>query len=136
MAKVISIVGIILAALMGYWVYLGFFKPLPEVPTIAKKLGAHFEKSGIKVAPRTIRHGYHDLVAQVEYDIEDYPLGISLSVCKSVDSAKRHFASIKDSPNLNFSVQKGNLVLYLIYWKESDLTNKVLESFNTYDPST
>jgi len=136
MVKVISIVVLIIVGFALYWIYLGFFRPLPELPTVAKELESHFKKFGLKVSPKTIRQGYHDLVAQVEYDFEDYPLGISLSICKSVVSANKHFASIQDNPNLNFPVQKGNLILFLVYWEESDLTNKVLEAFGTFNPNT
>ncbi len=136
MIKVLGLVGAVVVALATYYVYLGFFKPIAPVPSVAYELAAHFSRYGIVVNPSSIRHGYSDLEAAVDFTFKDRPLPISVSVCDSLESAKKHFLAAKGSPNLNYPAKNGQLVMYLVYWEESEFTNKKLEAFNAFSPST
>ena len=125
-------IGILLASIfLGYFIYIAWWKPLPKGPRIAFELMEHFNDSGIKVSMRTIPNMKKEVHVQLEYTIEDYPLPISVSVYHSTQDAKDNFSSVAKSPNLNFATQNGELILFLVNWEQSEMTEKVLNAFKS-----
>jgi hypothetical protein len=135
-AKVLGLLAVVAIVCLSYWAYIGFLKPIAPIPAIANELKAHFSENGLVVTARAIRHGFSEVEAAIEYELPDEPRGISVAVCGSVEAARAHYLSVKNSPNLNFATRNGRMVLFLTYWEESELTNKVLEAFSTFVPTT
>lgn len=130
MLKVLVLIGVLA---IGYFSYLTWWKPASQIPQIAFVLQSHFKKSGIQTKVTSIPHSVSNIIAQIEYTIDDYPLPISVSVYKDENDARSALGLIKQSPNLNFPVQNGELLLFLVHGENDDMAKNILNAFRIFE---
>jgi hypothetical protein len=121
------------ALVICYFSYLTWWKPVPEIPQIAFVLQNHFQKSGIQTKVISIPYSVIGVVAHIEYAIDDYPVAISVSVYQDENAAKNALGLIEQSPNLNFPVQNGELLLFLVHGEKDDMTKNILSAFKSFE---
>jgi hypothetical protein len=130
MLKVFVLIGVLI---ISYFSYLIWWKPIPEIPQIAFVLKNHFQKSGIQTKVTSIPYSVSGVVAHIEYAIDDYPVAISVSVYQDENAAKDALGLIEQSPNLNFPVQNGELLLFLVHGEKDDMTKNILSAFKSFE---
>lgn len=121
------------ALVIGYFSYLTWWKPVSEIPQIAFILQSHFKESGIQTKVTSIPYSVSGVVAHIEYTIDDYPVAISVSVYQDENTAKNALGLIEQSPNLNFPVQNGELLLFLVHGEKDDMTKNILSAFKSFE---
>tara|TARA_R110001599_G_scaffold342144_2_gene563626 strand:+ start:1584 stop:1979 length:396 start_codon:yes stop_codon:yes gene_type:complete len=130
MLKVFVLIGVLI---ISYFSYLTWWKSIPEIPQIAFVLQNHFQKSGIQTKATSIPYSVGGVVAHIEYTIDDYPVAISVSVYQDENEAKKALDSIEQSPNLNFPIQNGELLLFLVHGEEDDMKKNILKAFRSLE---
>lgn len=130
MLKVFVLIGVLIISCFSY---LTWWKPIPEIPQIAFVLQNNFQKSGIQTKVTSTPYSVDGVVAHIEYAINDYPVAISVSVYQDENSAKDALDFIEQTPNLNFPVQNGELLLFLVHGEKDDMTKNILSAFKSFE---
>lgn len=130
MLKVFVLIGVLIISCFSY---LTWWKPIPEIPQIAFVLQNNFQKSGIQTKVTSTPYSVDGVVAHIEYAINDYPVAISVSVYQDENSDKDALDFIEQTPNLNFPVQNGELLLFLVHGEKDDMTKNILSAFKSFE---
>ena len=139
MRSAILIIFLITMAFVGEWGYRMFLRPVDPVQPCVQSLAEHFNKSGIPVEVRPVRHSFRHsyVIASAELRIKDFPLTILVDVCPSDQIAEEHLQSIRSSPNLPHSLRRGRLVMYLPMWaNEEPMAEIVKKDFASFKPQS
>jgi hypothetical protein len=123
--------------LVGPWLYRTFLRPVDPLQPEVLALARYFEKSGLKVRPYPVQHGFShsEVIAAAAFEISGFPLVISVDQCPTSQAAEHHLDEIIHSPNLTHPLRNGDLVMYLPMWgddtqREADRVMDIFESFS------
>ena len=136
MRYILVIVLLVVASVAGEWTYRSFLRPIdPPTPEMVA-LGENLKKAGLLVRLYPVRHGFRhgEVSAHGAYELKDFPLSVSVSVCPTDEAAEVHRQAIARSPNLISPIRKGRLVIWFPMWGDDTkemmgrVTNTVLSS--------
>lgn len=126
----------LLLAFSGEWIYRSFLRPIDQLAPEAVALAEHFNRSGIKLRPYPVRHGFrHSQVLSVAgYEIVGYPLPIVVEFCTTEASAIEKLRAVSSSPNLTHPTKNGRLVMNLPMWGDDTgpMATKVVNAFGSF----
>ena len=135
-----ALVLIAAALIIGAWISRELFPPVELLTPDVLALAEHFRKSGINVRPYPVGNRYPRsiLSAAAAFQIEDFPLPVSVDVCPDAVVASKHLADVMTSPNLVGPMQNGRLVMYLPMWgaDTADMAVKVHNAFASFHDQT
>jgi len=130
----------VLIAWSGEWTYRTFFRqPDPLTPQMLA-LAQHFNSVGIRGHIRAIPHGFQHsfVVAAAAYQIDGYPLAISLDQSPNEAKAEELLRAVRGSPNLTHPQRNGVIVMYLPMWGKDTtaMAAKVSQAFASFGSGT
>ena len=106
---------VILVAYAGEWTYRTFSRPIDQPTEQLLALAEHFNSIGLKGHIYPVRHGFRhsSVTATAAFEIDGYPLPISIDQAPTYPAAEDHLRSVKASPNFTNPQRNGLLVMYL-----------------------
>jgi hypothetical protein len=129
-----------LLAFAGEWTYRGFIRPIDPLPPKILALAEHFDRSGIKVRPYSVRHNFRhsQVLAAAAFEIAGFSLPVDFLLCPTEELAIERLEAIKRNPNLLPAARNDRLVMNLPMWGDdtADMAAKVERVFTSFDGGT
>jgi len=94
---------IVVVAVLGFggeWVYRSFLRPVDPLAPEVLSLAAHFDRSGIKVRPYAVRHGFRhsEVLSAAAFEISGFPLPVVVELSPNESAAAAHLAAVERGP--------------------------------------
>ncbi|MBF5039199.1 hypothetical protein INP77_06815 [Methylophilus sp. 13] len=127
---------LVIALIVGEWIYRGFLRSVEQPTPQMLALANHLNEQGIKGHIYPVRHGFRhtEVSAAAAFQIEGFPLPIAIEQCPNEAAAEAHLVSLKASPNLMHPQRNGLIVVNLPMWGDdtTEMATKVSNAFTSF----
>jgi hypothetical protein len=130
------VIGFGVIAMFGDFTYRTFLRPIDPPTAGMRAMASHFHREGIAGRLYPVRHGYRHsrVVAAAAFEVEDFPLPVSLTEYATDAEAERRAARRPDLPDGLQPIRNGRLVMNFWAWGDegNGMAGKLARAFTSY----